>query len=109
MKTMLTGVAVLAAVAVPCAAEPRYDVKLEKAVMQLVAKKIGGIRGSFSYDARPEFVRLPEHERADGWKTINAFKAGSAASVRLFSRPGRETSAGPDSPVDGAISSVADF
>jgi hypothetical protein len=37
-------------------AEPRYDRKLEKAVMAIVAAKIGNIRGGFAFDARPVMV-----------------------------------------------------
>jgi len=46
------------ALAVPgsAAAEPRYDRKLEEAVMAIVAAKMGDIRGGFALDARPVMV-----------------------------------------------------
>jgi hypothetical protein len=37
-------------------AEPRYDRKLEEAVMAIVAAKIGDIRGGFALDAKPVMV-----------------------------------------------------
>ena len=42
--------------AAPAAAETRYDRKLEQAVHDIVARKMGDIRGGFSYDAKPQFV-----------------------------------------------------
>ena len=35
-------------------AQPRYDRKLEEAVMAIVAAKIGDIRGGFAFGAKPE-------------------------------------------------------
>jgi hypothetical protein len=66
MKSLLTGVALLAAFGGPVAAETRYDVKLEKAVMEIVARKIGDIRGGFSFERAPVFV-MPQSAAA-GWK-----------------------------------------
>ncbi len=37
-------------------AQPRYDRKLEEAVMAIVAAKIGDIRGGFAFGARPVMV-----------------------------------------------------
>ena len=37
-------------------AQPRYDRKLEEAVMAIVAAKIGDIRGGFAFDAKPVMV-----------------------------------------------------
>ena len=36
--------------------EPRYDRKLEEAVMAIVAAKMGDIRGGFAFDAKPMMV-----------------------------------------------------
>jgi len=60
MKSFLWGMALLAAMAVPAAAETRYDRNLEKAVLDIVAGKMGNIRGTFSYKQVPQFVVLPE-------------------------------------------------
>jgi hypothetical protein len=60
MRTLLCGVALSAAIAAPAMAETRYDRNLEKAVMGIVAGKIGDIRGSFSYKEVPKFVIMPE-------------------------------------------------
>lgn len=60
MRTLLCGVAISAVFAAPAMAETRYDRNLEKAVMGIVAGKIGDIRGGFSYKQRPQFVVIPE-------------------------------------------------
>ncbi len=60
MKTLLCGVALLAIIATPAAAETRYDRNLEKAAVGIVAGKMGGLRGGFSYRQAPQMVVLPE-------------------------------------------------
>ncbi|TIO31211.1 hypothetical protein [Mesorhizobium sp.] len=60
MKTLLRGVTLLAVIAMPAAAETPYDRNLEKAVMDIVAGKIGEIRGGFSYGQMPQLVVPPE-------------------------------------------------
>ncbi|MBZ9707450.1 hypothetical protein LB543_12035 [Mesorhizobium sp. ESP7-2] len=60
MKTLLCGAALLAVMVVPAAAETRYDRNLEKAVVRIVAGKIGDIRGGFSYRQVPQLVMLPD-------------------------------------------------
>ena len=58
MQALLSLAAVLAVLATPAAAEGRYDRKLEQAILDIVAKKMGGIRGGFSFDAKPESIVL---------------------------------------------------
>jgi hypothetical protein len=60
MKTLLCGMALLAAMAAPAAAGTRYDRNLEKAALDIVAGKMGNIRGTFSYKQVPQFVVLPD-------------------------------------------------
>ncbi|TGQ35709.1 MULTISPECIES: hypothetical protein [unclassified Mesorhizobium] len=60
MRTLLCGVALAAAIVAPAAAETRYDRNLEKAVMGIVAGRMGDIRGGFSYTQVPQFVVLPD-------------------------------------------------
>ncbi|MDX8452038.1 hypothetical protein RFM98_04655 [Mesorhizobium sp. VK9D] len=60
MKTLLCVMALLVAMAAPVAAETRYDRNLEKAVLDIVAGKMGNIRGGFSYKQRPQLVVLPD-------------------------------------------------
>ena len=60
MKSFLCGIALLVAMAAPAAAETRYDRNIEKAAMDIVAGKMGNIRGGFSYKQRPQLVVLPE-------------------------------------------------
>ena len=56
MKTiLLTSIAVAVATA-PAFAGVRYDRKLEQAALEIVASKIGDIRGGFSYKQKPRFV-----------------------------------------------------
>ena len=56
MRKLMNCAAVLAVLAAPASAETRYDRKLEQAVMDIVAKKMGELRGGFSYDAKPDLV-----------------------------------------------------
>ena len=56
MRALMMCAVGLAVLAAPAAAETPYDRKLEQAVLTIVAKKMGEIRGGFSYDARPQFV-----------------------------------------------------
>jgi len=60
MKTLLCGVALLAIIATPAAAETRYDRNLEKAAVGIVAGKMGDIRGGFSYKQVPQLVVVSE-------------------------------------------------
>ncbi|MBZ9797538.1 hypothetical protein [Mesorhizobium sp. ES1-4] len=60
MKMFLYGVAVLAVIAAPAAAETRYDRNLENAALGIVASKMGDIRGGFSYKQVPQLVVLPD-------------------------------------------------
>jgi hypothetical protein len=60
MRTLLCGVALLAVIAAPAVAETRYDRKLEQAVVEIVAGKMGNIRGGFSYKQVPQFVVVPD-------------------------------------------------
>ncbi|NUS18767.1 hypothetical protein EN828_04170 [Mesorhizobium sp. M2D.F.Ca.ET.185.01.1.1] len=60
MKLFICGMAFLAALAAPVAAETRYDRNIEKAAMDIVAGKMGNIRGGFSYKQRPQLVVLPD-------------------------------------------------
>ncbi|SFP02549.1 hypothetical protein SAMN03159463_03455 [Mesorhizobium sp. NFR06] len=60
MKSFLCGMAFLVAMAAPAGAETRYDRNLEKAVLDIVAGKMGNIRGGFSYKQVPQLVVVPE-------------------------------------------------
>lgn len=60
MKSFLCGMALLATMAAPVAAETRYDRNIEKAATDIVAGKMGSIRGGFSYKQKPQFVVLPD-------------------------------------------------
>lgn len=61
MKLLVICAAILAALGGPAAGEIRYDRKLERAVMEIVARKMGGdLRGGFVYDARPAMVTVPD-------------------------------------------------
>jgi hypothetical protein len=59
MKTLLCGVALCAVIVAPAVAETRYDRSLEKAAMDIIAGKMGGIRGGFSYKQVPQLVVVP--------------------------------------------------
>ena len=65
MRTLLCSVALSAVIAAPAVAETRYDRNLEKAVMDIVAGKIGDIRGSFSFDVQPVSM-IPQDQMSTG-------------------------------------------
>jgi hypothetical protein len=56
MKLLIGAAVVLAFSIAPAGAERRYDRKLEQAAMQIVAEKIGDIRGGFSYAQKPRLT-----------------------------------------------------
>ena len=56
MKTILPTSIALAVATAPAVAGARYDRKLEQAAMEIVAGKIGDIRGGFSYKQKLRFV-----------------------------------------------------
>ena len=60
MKSFLSGMAIVMLMAARVAAETRYDRNLEKAVVDIVARKMGNIRGGFSYKQVPQLVVVPE-------------------------------------------------
>jgi hypothetical protein len=67
MRSIISAVAVLAICTGGAAAQPRHDLSLEKAAAAIVAQKMGEIRGSFDFDATPEFVR-PVDWRPGVWR-----------------------------------------
>ncbi len=62
MTRILLGAAVLALVAGTAHAEQKYDRTLEQAAVDIVAAKMGDLRGGFAYDEAPRLVRF----RSDG-------------------------------------------
>ena len=56
MRSLWAGMAVIGLMAGAASAETRYDRNIEQAAVTIVAGKIGGIRGGFSFDAKPGFV-----------------------------------------------------
>lgn len=65
MKMPIICIAMLAAFGMPATADTQYDRKLEKAVMGIVAGKMGALRGSFAYDVKPAFVMVPQSVAPD--------------------------------------------
>jgi hypothetical protein len=57
MIRLLSGAALSAVMAASAAAEPRHDLRLEQAAMKIVADRIGEIRGGFSHEEKPVFIR----------------------------------------------------
>jgi len=47
--------------AVPAAAQSRYDRKLEQAAIAIAAAKMGNIRGSFAFDAQPVMIVVQDN------------------------------------------------
>jgi hypothetical protein len=97
MKTLLSGAVILAAFAAPAAAETRYDVKLEKAVMEIVARKIGDIRGGFSVGKSTEFVQ--PSDATQGTMATDPVETGSVKLAEVYSD---RMIATRDDPIDAA-------
>ena len=94
MKKMVSAAAILAVVTVSSSAGMRYDEKLEKAAMAIVAEKIGDIRGGFSYAQKLQLVVRPDESQravkeareqlsADGTKGQTP-QAGPSSSIASF-------------------------
>jgi len=60
MKAAVCAV-VAVGLAVPAAAQSRYDRKLEQAAVAIVAAKMGNIRGSFAFDAQPVMIVVQDN------------------------------------------------
>jgi hypothetical protein len=60
MKTLWAGAALFGLLASSAAAETQYDRKLEQAAMNIVAGKMGDIRGGFSFDVKPLSVIIQD-------------------------------------------------
>jgi hypothetical protein len=86
MKMPMICLAVLAGLATPAAADTQYDRKLEKAVMEIVAGKIGALRGGFGYDAKPAFV-VVHPPAVQEPATADPMITGSILAGRPFADP----------------------
>ena len=62
-KTILAGLTVAASISA-ASAEPSYDRNLERAVMAIVAAKIGDLRSGFDIGQKPAFVRATDDASA---------------------------------------------
>jgi hypothetical protein len=56
MRTLWAGAAVFGLAASSAVAETRYDRRIEQAAIEIVAGKIGDIRGGFAFNVKPVFV-----------------------------------------------------
>ena len=65
MHKVLICAALSAAFAMPAFAGTQYDRKLERAAIEIVAAKMGELRGGFSFDAKPAFVTVEPAEQRD--------------------------------------------
>jgi hypothetical protein len=82
MIRLLSGAALLAVMAASAAAEPRHDVRLEQAAMQIVAQKVGDIRGGFSHEEKPVFIRTAS---ALVNRTTDPIETGTVTPAKVYS------------------------
>jgi hypothetical protein len=68
MKRLLAA-AMLAAFVWPATAAPRYDLKLEAQVKQIVAARIGDIRGTLPYDKIMVFPAVDQASEGPSFQT----------------------------------------
>jgi len=80
MKTLLAGAAAICLLTTSAFAETRYDRNIERAAADIVARKMGDLRGGFAFDQKKIFVLLQD-----------AIKTGSVAkpSVTVSADPWR--------------------
>lgn len=97
-KALLLGVAFVPALSVPVGAQLKYDLKLEKAAMDVIAGKIGDIRPGFKFGQNPAFVMPPEPpspgDATPSWQILAAdhgMETQSAGSILTYSDDLRPT------------------
>ncbi|HHZ11005.1 MAG TPA: hypothetical protein GX405_19735 [Rhizobiales bacterium] len=78
MHRVLILAALSASLAMPAFAGTRYDRKLEQAAIEIVAGKMGALRGGFSFDARPAYVTARPAEQRD--RTVTGSIAPTAVA-----------------------------
>ena len=79
MKTLWAAAALFGLLASSAAAETQYDRKLEQAAMNIIAGKIGDIRGGFSFDIQPHAMIVPDAMATGSVETRKAnLSAGDA-------------------------------
>lgn len=91
MKALVCALAAIV-LAGQATAQPRYDRKLEEAVMKIVASRIGDIRGGFAFDARPVMVVVRDDDTVMGTTDMNAARLAppegmAAQAVHRFASP----------------------
>lgn len=65
MNRVLICAALSAFVALPAFAGTQYDKKLERAAIEIVAAKMGALRGGFAFNARPALVMVEREAQRD--------------------------------------------
>jgi len=83
MIRLLNGAAILAVLAASAAAEPRHDVRLEYAAMTIVAQRIGDIRGGFSHEETPVFIRTASESAGVG--PTDPIETGTVTAAKIYS------------------------
>jgi len=85
-STILFGVAFVPAFSVLADPQPKYDLKLEKAAMEIVAARIGDIRPGFGYGQTPMILVPPrppapiQHDAIASWRVLNSDGQSQARS-----------------------------
>jgi cytochrome c556 len=83
MIRLLSGAVLLAVMAASAAAEPRHDVRLEQAAMKIVAQKVGDIRGGFSHEEKPVFIRTAASALDNS--TTDPIETGTVTAAKIYS------------------------
>ncbi|MDQ6435985.1 hypothetical protein RB623_18165 [Mesorhizobium sp. LHD-90] len=82
-RYLVLGAAVLPALSAAAMDAPKYDLKLEKAAMDVIAARIGDIRPGFEYGQQPAFMIPPEQrsreDRAASWRILTSDSGPQAA------------------------------
>ena len=81
MRTLWAGAAVFGLAASSAVAETRYDHRIEQAAIEIVAGKIGDIRGGYAFNVKPVFVTSQDAVRTGSVSSLDAEDGTSSAGL----------------------------
>ncbi|MEQ1950872.1 hypothetical protein [Mesorhizobium sp. CN2-181] len=108
-RYLVFGAAMLPALSAAAMDQPKYDLKLEKAAMDVIAAKIGEIRPGFGYGQRPVFIMSPESAAVSAAGAPPQLPASAASSERQSTGSIQVLSAASTPAADGSAQPGGDL
>lgn len=81
MKKLAVAAIVLAALPAAALGQPDYDRGLERAAIEIVAAKVGTLRGAFDIDHKPSFVSPIMRETETSGLRVGEWREGLALAT----------------------------